>query len=252
MSSCDTFMITCSALFTRDLYQKFWVPNKPDAHYTKVGRIAAVVFVVCGVLVAFNLTDVIAGLQIFWKISTVMGVAWVVGLFWRRATVAGAWAGSIVTLALIAFTSRISIGTEVFWDFNAVFAESMRGTWLDFVVFVNAATGTVKLTLPWQMIIYLTGGVVTTVLVSLVTSAVPATRLDRFYACMRTPVDKEEAQGRPFTLPKGLEPAPRNVVVDVWGLEIPRPRRSSAVGFVICWGVVAAIIGGTYLIFRLA
>ncbi len=252
MSSCDTFMITCSALFTRDLYQQFWVPDKPDAHYTRVGRIASVVFVVCGVLVAFNLTDVITGLQIFWKISTVMGVAWLLGLFWRGATVAGAWAGSIVTIALIAFTSRVSIGSEVIWNFNAVFVESMRGTWLDFMLFVNADTGSAKLYLPWQMIIYLTGGLVTTLLVSLVTTKVPTARLDRFYACMRTPVDKEEQQGEPFTLPHGLVPAPRRVVFDCWGLEIPVMRKSAIVGFVACWGAVAAIVGGTYLIFWLA
>ena len=128
----------------------------------------------------------------------------------------------------------------------------MRGTWLDFMVFVNANTGGAKLYLPWQMIIYLTGGVATTVLVSLLTSKVPAARLDRFYACMRTPVDQEEAQGQPFTLPDGLAAAPRRVVLDCWGLEIPRPRKSAVVGFVACWGMVAAIIGVTYLIFWLA
>ena len=252
MSSCDTSMVTCSALFTRDVYQKFWVTDKSDAHYTRVGRVASVAFVVCGVLVAFNLSDIITGLQIFWKISTVMGVAWMVGLFWRGATAAGAWAGSIATLALIVFTSRISIGTEVIWDFNAMFADAMRMTWLDFMLFVNAGTGSVKLYLPWQMIIYLTGGIATTVVVSLLTSKVPAARLDQFYACMRTPVDEEEEQGSPFTLPAGLEPASRNVMFDVCGLEIPRPRRSAVLGFAVCWLMVVAIISGTYAIFWLA
>ncbi len=250
MSSCDTYMITCSALFTRDLYRRFWRPGKSDSHYMLVGRIAAGTFVVCSVLVAFNLSDIVRSLQIFWQISAIMGVAWMTGLLWRGTTVAGAWAGTIATLLLIVFTSKVSVGMLVLWDFNATFIQSMQGNWLNFMVFVNPTTGSARLYLPWQMLIYLSGGFGVTVLVSLYSSKVPEERLNRFYMCMRTPVDQEEVQGEPFTLPPGISPAPRRVMFDYWGLEIPIPRRSSIVGFLTAWAVVAAIIASTYLLFN--
>jgi Na+/proline symporter len=91
MSSCDAFMIASSALFTENIYRPL-SPDKSERHYVTVGRIAAVAVVCGGVVFAYWLPGVVAGLEIFWKISAMMGLAFWMGLFWRRTTVAGAWA----------------------------------------------------------------------------------------------------------------------------------------------------------------
>ena len=89
MSSCDAFMVACSALFTENFYRKCPVRQATDRHYMFVGRCVSVLVVVAGILFAFSLDSVVTGLEIFWTVSAVMGLAFWVGLFWRRVTTAG-------------------------------------------------------------------------------------------------------------------------------------------------------------------
>ena len=44
MSSCDSFMIAASGLFTQNLYQPLR-PNRPPGHYVLVGRLTAMIIV---------------------------------------------------------------------------------------------------------------------------------------------------------------------------------------------------------------
>ena len=50
MSSCDSFMIASSGLFTENIYKSL-KPNRPAKHYVWVGRGVALVVVVAGGLV---------------------------------------------------------------------------------------------------------------------------------------------------------------------------------------------------------
>ena len=60
MSSCDSFMIASSALFTENLYKPL-CPNRSTRHYLLVGRITSGAIVAGGLLSAYLLTDVVAG-----------------------------------------------------------------------------------------------------------------------------------------------------------------------------------------------
>ena len=95
MSSCDSFMIASSALFTENLYKPL-VPDKPAKHYLWVGRIVAMAIVAGGLLSAYLIPSVIKGIEIFWKIAPMLGIAFWLGLFWRRMTTAGAWASALL------------------------------------------------------------------------------------------------------------------------------------------------------------
>ncbi|UCE48390.1 MAG: hypothetical protein JSW47_22690, partial [Phycisphaerales bacterium] len=99
MSSCDAFMIASAGLFTENIYRPL-APGRGAGHYVTVGRIASVAVVSGGVVFAFWLPGVVEGLEIFWKISAMMGIAFWLGLFWRRTTVAGAWASTIGGFAI--------------------------------------------------------------------------------------------------------------------------------------------------------
>jgi Na+/proline symporter len=99
MSSCDAFMISSSALFTENVYKRL-VRNRASGNYITVGRITAIVIVAGGVGFAFWLPSVVKGLEIFWKISPMMGIAFWLGLFWRRTTVTGAWAATLTAFAI--------------------------------------------------------------------------------------------------------------------------------------------------------
>ncbi|UCG60194.1 MAG: sodium:solute symporter family protein [Phycisphaerales bacterium] len=238
MSTCDSLMVVASGLFTENIYKRFLVLGKADKHYTFVGRIASVLIVLCSIYFAFNLRSVVQGLEIFWEISAVMGVAFWVGLFWRRATVAGAWAGSLANLGALIFTSKISFGNFVVWDFNANLAQKLPA----FMLWDN------ELYLPWKMIIYLSIGFAVLIVVSLFTRRVAAENLDRLYACLRTPIGPDEPETEPFTLPAGVEPAPRKALVRHPDFEIPVPTLVGVVGFVAAWIGVALLIGTVYWI----
>ncbi len=240
MSTCDSLMVVASALFTENIYRKFLVLGKSDKHYTLIGRTVSVLIVVCGILFAFSLESVVKGLETFWMVSAMMGIAFWVGLFWRRATVAAAWAATATSFGLLLFTSRIAFGDYVLWDFNAHLAGKLPA----FMVWQG------ELSLPWQMILYLSAGFVVLVVVSLFTRRVSTKRLDRLYACLRTPIGADEPETEPFTLPPGAEPAPRNVLIDHPDLEIPKPSIIGLIGFLAAWLGVGLLIGAVYWIIQ--
>ena len=257
MSSCDAFMVAGSALFTENVLRKTVVRHSSDRYYMLVGRLVAGTVVAGGVLFAFSLESVVEGLEIFWKVSAMMGLAFWVGLFWRRATSAGAWAGTLVGFAAFLLTSRIKVLDHVLWDFSSTTEIVVRGRVLlaldeplvrklpDFMLFRG------ELYLPWQMVFYLAAGLLTIVVVSLLTRPVPEEKLERFYACLRTPVGPGEPEVEPFTLPPGVEPAPRRVLIDLPGFEIPKPSRVSVLGVLAAALAVAVFIAGVYWLFSL-
>jgi Na+/proline symporter len=237
MSSCDAFMIASSGLFTENIYRPL-SPDRPPGHYLTVGRIASVVVVIGGVAFAYGLRGVVEGLEIFWKISAMMGIAFWLGLFWRRMTTAGAWATTLVGFGVMLFTSEIAFGERIIWDFNKHFAAHLP----QFMLFDD------KLHLPWQMILYLSAGLISGVVVSLLTRPVATEKLENFYALTRTPVVLGEQVDIPCTLPAGaVVPERRNLLPNT-SLEIAIPSRMSVVGFLIGWACVAAIVICVYWI----
>ena len=108
------------------------------------------------------------------------------------------------------------------WDFNATLADRLPA----FMLFEG------KLYLPWQMILYITSGFVTAIVVSLLTKPVTKEKLDRFYECLRTPIAPNEPETTPFTLPDGIVPAPRRPCFEHPDFEISRPKLIDIVGFI--------------------
>jgi len=198
MSSCDAFMVSSSALFTENIYRSILVKDKSDKHYTIVGRVVAGVVVIAGVFFAFSLESVVQGLEIFWKVSAMMAIPFWLGLFWRRSTSIAAWISTLLSFAVLLFTSRLEIFDNILWDFNV----SLAGKLPAFMLFEG------KLYLPWQMILYISAGFITAIVVSLFTRPVEKKKLDRFYECLRTPIAPNEPETKPFTLPQKLNLLP--------------------------------------------
>ena len=108
-----------------------------------------------------------------------------------------------------------------------------------------------KLSLPWQMIFYLSVALVAMIGVSLFTKAPDKKKLDRVYETLRTPVKAGEPEVEPLTLPPGTPPAPREVLFDHPDFEIMKPSASTVWGFLAAWVGVAVLIGAFVLILRL-
>ncbi len=228
MSSCDGFMVSSAGLFTQNIYKAFLVKTRNESHYILVGRIASVVIVVVAIAFAFSFKSVPSALEWFFRLQAVMGPAFWLGLFWRRTTVAGAWAGTLTAFGLVILTSR-------------PFFHRWAAAYFPEFMFWNG-----EFRVSWQMFTYLLGGFGACFLVSLFTPRVSGEKLDRLYACLRTPVQPNEPHREPFTVPAGVTiPEPRKLIRHPdW--EIPIPTMVSVAGFVITWIIVFLMIGFVY------
>ena len=50
MSSIDSFLASCSTIFTKDIYQPFIVKHASDSHYLMVGRTVTAIILVIGMI----------------------------------------------------------------------------------------------------------------------------------------------------------------------------------------------------------
>ena len=234
MSSCDSFMIAASGLFTENLYRPL-KKNREPRHYLQVGRIAALVIVALGVVFALWVEDVVKGLMIWFKITPMMGIAFWLGLFWRKATVAGAWASTLAGFGTWWLLSRPAVIAAV----EALpFSESWRLTWEG------------KLYEPWVIVGYMAAALLAGIVVSLLTRPVAPDQLDRYYTLTRTPIAEGEEIEEPCTLPEGVAPAQRKMLLNCCGFEIPVPSKTTLIGFLVGWVAVGALIGGFILMLR--
>jgi Na+/proline symporter len=224
-------MVTSAALFTENIYKPLISSDRDDRHYIFVGRITSTIVVIAGIGFAFGVSGVVEGLEIFWKVQAMMGIAFWAGFFWRKATAAAAWASTISSFAAWFFTTKIDL---IRWDFNARFAHFLP----EFMLWEG------QLSLPWQMIFYLSVGLVVMVGVSYFTKPQDGEKLDRIFECLRTPVMPDEPEVEPLTLPEGATPSPRSVLIRHRDFEIMKPEPISVLGFLVSWLAVGLLVGG--------
>ncbi len=234
MGSCDSFMIASSGLFTRNIYQ-LWRPNKSQSHYLWVARASALIVVGGGVFLAYKAEGIVKMLEQMWKVDAMMAMAFWLGIFWRRTTVAGVWASTLGALLVWAITGQAWF---VEWLNSVGWASSLgmvRETGME-------GEAILHVWLPWQMLAYILAGFAIGILVSLFSKAVAVEKLERFYNLLRTPIQPNEVITEPCHLPEGVEPGARNVFFPNSQFEIPRPTWLAMNGFIGAWLMVAAII----------
>ncbi len=97
LSSIDSMMNSAATIFTIDVYQKYIRPDADDRQLVRVGRISIIVFVVIATGLTFAVIDPNSKDNFFLQIANYTSlltpgllVAFLVGMFWRRATAGGA------------------------------------------------------------------------------------------------------------------------------------------------------------------
>jgi len=242
MSSCDAFMISSAGLFTENIYKQFR-PSQSERHYLAVGRIASLLVVVGALLFVWYVKEtssaagkspILVSLKIWFKIAPMMGITFWMGLLWRRATVAGAWAATFTGFTVWWLTTQS-------WFIEQAkqipFADQVNLIW-------QAGDKAAEIYDPWVILLYTVAAVAVGVIVSLVTPRVAKEKLDLFYNLTRTPVVEGEENQQPCTLPAGVAPHERRMLCTAFELEIPMPSGTSIAGFIVGWLAVAAMIGG--------
>ena len=150
-------MVTASGIFTRNIYRVYFKKDKSDKHYLAVARISSLFVVAGGLLFAFYMPNVIAALELFWKIPALMGIPFWMGIFWRRANPTSVWVSFLgATTVFLSCEMDLFIGYEV--------------------------------PLPWEMLAYLSVGLIGAIIGGLLTKPQPAEQLDKFYDNLKNPV----------------------------------------------------------------
>jgi len=124
MSSCDSLLTSMSTVLTRDIYQRFLVKNKTDAHYVWAGRVSIILLLICGTLFATKVYPVFGGAYKAWQsvlsyIQFPLFVTLALGIFYKRATALPAFigllAGSVSAFVLDTFIGPVL--TPYWWSF---------------------------------------------------------------------------------------------------------------------------------------
>lgn len=97
--------------------------------------------------------------------------------------------------------------------------------------------------LPWQILFCSTTASLSGIVVSLFTPPVSANKLNRFYQLSRTPVQPGEEVLQPCTLPETTPRVDRRMLLTAGGLELPKPSKTSTIGFMVAWIFVGGIVG---------
>ena len=242
MSSCDAFMISSAGLFTENIYKPIQ-PHQSDRHYLTVGRIASLLVVVGALFFVWYVKEtssaagkspILVSLKIWFKIAPMMGITFWMGLLWRRATMAGAWAATFTEFTVWWLTTQtwfVDLAKQI------PFADQVNLIWQE-------GDKAAEIYDPWVILLYTVAAVAVGVIVSLLTPRVAKEKLDLFYNLTRTAVVEGEEILQPCTLPAGVAPHERRMLCTAFELEIPMPSGTSIAGFVAGWLAVAAMIGG--------
>jgi SSS family solute:Na+ symporter len=119
-----------NTVWTYDIYQSYFKPAASDAHYLTVGRVTTVVGIGLSIATAYLATqfnNIMDMLQlVFAFVNAPLFATFVLGMFWKRATGHGAFAGLIggTVAAALHHGLTLSIGAAV----------GIKGGWLGMLV----------------------------------------------------------------------------------------------------------------------
>ncbi len=123
MSTSDCLMITSSSLLTHNLYRPFF-PNKSEAHYVWIGRIAGGTVLIGAALIATQFDSILQILKFMWEVNVTVAASFWLGMKWRRANLKAAWA-SIGFTSILFFILPASL--SIFWS-GLTLEESLQKT----------------------------------------------------------------------------------------------------------------------------
>jgi SSS family solute:Na+ symporter len=95
MASKSSMMITTAGLITRNLYRPL-VVNRSEGHYIWAGRTFSVLYMVVSMAVAMEFRSIFGLMKMMVMFNSILAASFLLGMLWRRATRAGAWASMLV------------------------------------------------------------------------------------------------------------------------------------------------------------
>jgi SSS family solute:Na+ symporter len=226
MSSVDAYMITGSALVVRNIYREFYDRDASEQRYLLVARLTGCVIVVGAIVMSLLMMDVFGQLQLTWAIPILFAAPFWMGMYWRGATTAGAWATVVFGLVVFFVMPLIVPGFTLSGALGLPLSE-------------YSSAGMATLSLAEKIV---SPFLVMTV-VSLLTTKNSKAVLDRYYKKMQTPVDPDPAIDR-RNLESALDDSTTGRAKKLFpgsSIEINQPTKTDIVGFlamIACCGFV--------------
>lgn len=170
LASCSALMIDGGALFTEGFYRPRLVRGKSDRHYLWVGRLSGLATVLIAIVYAlFFIKEVLYSFLLTETLATYIGISVVIGLIWRRANRWGAATSVAVSLFTNFFLYHLKNKRLDYWDPNI-------------------------------FLISLAMGILSLVVVSLLTPREPEDCVASLFSRLDTPSDLEPGQAIPQRL----------------------------------------------------
>lgn len=128
MAACSAFMVDSSALFTRNIYKRYFRLNAADTHYLRTGRLSGLVITLLGVGYAVFLIDrVLYSFLLTETMATFVGISMLGGIIWPRANRWGALASMVVAFT-VNFATTAALGHRLdHWSPNIFLAATLSG-----------------------------------------------------------------------------------------------------------------------------
>ena len=147
-----------NTVWTFDIYQPYFVKNASDRHYLLVGKLATVVGVVASIGVAYlaasfnNINDFLQ--VVFSFVNAPLFATFLLGMFWKRATGHGAFAGLLAgTFAAAAVTGLTVAEGKGGWitvmhEYGSGLSQAFNMAWISFSTNILVTVAVSLLTKP--------------------------------------------------------------------------------------------------------
>lgn len=178
-----------NSVFTYDIYQSYFVKNKSDKHYLYVGKVITIVGILLSIVTAYiaksfnNINDFLQ--LVFSFVNGPLFATFLLGMFWKRTTGHGAFAGLLAGTLAAAITHGLTI------------AEG-KGGWITPLYEIKSGMGQAFIVASVSWVV----NFVTTILVSLVTKPKPEEELKGLVYSLtkKEPISKGKWYLNPITL----------------------------------------------------
>ncbi len=128
LASCAALMVDSGALFTQGLYRQRLARGRSDRHYLWVGRTSGLAAVLIAIVYAlFLIQRVLYSFLLTETMATYVGISIVTGLVWRRANRWGAAASLLVAFSMNFLLYHLKNERLDYWDPNIFFAALVAG-----------------------------------------------------------------------------------------------------------------------------
>lgn len=187
-SSLSAAMVASSGLFINNAYRPYVKKDASERHYLTASRVVSAAVVIGSLTIALVSESIIELFKFSMKIPPLFGIAWWFGVIWRKANNKGMWASFLACAATMVVTWPKTTPFRIAWPGSSGVTQFLHR--IDFVKPIGD-----NLYLwrdEWHICAFLTVGILTMLIVSVLTKGKSKKDLDDFYTLIHTPVGEED------------------------------------------------------------